>query len=69
MNNALSEPGIIHYCMSPDTKDEKTIHVFERYANKEAFDRHMATEWVQAFLKRDLVKGAALDVSRPATKR
>lgn len=68
METAKTEEGILHYCIVPNTKDSTKWHVFERYQNKAAFDKHMAQEWVAKFTNLGIISGADLSVCRPPQK-
>lgn len=44
--HAEIEEGTIYYCICRDSKDRSIFHFFERYKNKEAFDKHNEQEIV-----------------------
>ena len=39
-----AEAGCLAYAYAPDLNDETLVHVFERWDNREAFDRHVASD-------------------------
>jgi len=48
---AATEPGIIYYSLSRNSKDPSIFHFFERYASKQDFERHTSREETQTILK------------------
>lgn len=50
---AQHEPGTIYYTLARDTSDASVFHFFERYKNREAFERHNSQPIIQKLLNED----------------
>ncbi|RMZ81657.1 hypothetical protein DV737_g2408, partial [Chaetothyriales sp. CBS 132003] len=66
--HAQHEEGIIYYSLSRDLDDRRVFHFFERYASKEAFERHNETELVQKLVSSGWMMGVSARFGKPIGK-
>lgn len=66
IEQAKTEEGIEHYCIATDPKDPNTMHVFERYESKAAFEKHMANDKVKELTALDIVTEMNIQICRVA---
>ena len=57
--HAQYEEGIIYYCLARDLDDRTVFHFFERYASREAFERHNETDLVKKLMSTGWMKGVS----------
>ncbi len=65
IEHTKQEKGIIYYCLTRDQDERSVFHFFERYENKEAFDRHNETELVQKLMASGWMKGVSARSGKP----